>query len=65
MVQFEIIAERNDWGPRQKANEIMLVLKDEALQLATRTYMSMLQELKTWSGKHTLDWKEAYLTTFT
>ena len=36
MVQFEIIAERNDWGPRQKANEIMLVLKDEALQFATR-----------------------------
>jgi len=35
MVQFQIIAERNNWSPRQQADEIMLVLKDEALHFAT------------------------------
>ncbi|VDI55877.1 Hypothetical predicted protein [Mytilus galloprovincialis] len=35
MVQFQIIAERNNWSPRQQTEEILLVLKDEALTFAT------------------------------
>ncbi|CAC5382077.1 unnamed protein product [Mytilus coruscus] len=35
MVQFQIIAERNYWSPRQQTEEIRLVLKDEALTFAT------------------------------
>ncbi|CAC5375794.1 unnamed protein product [Mytilus coruscus] len=35
MVQFQIIAERNKWSPRQQTEEILLVLKDEALTFAT------------------------------
>ncbi|CAC5398754.1 unnamed protein product [Mytilus coruscus] len=32
---FQIIAERNNWSPRQQTEEILLVLKDEALTFAT------------------------------
>ncbi|CAC5383563.1 KIF21 [Mytilus coruscus] len=35
MVQFQIIAERNNWSPRQQTEEILLVLKDEAVTFAT------------------------------
>ncbi|CAC5406444.1 unnamed protein product [Mytilus coruscus] len=35
MVQFQIFAERNNWGPRQQTEEILLVLKDEVLTFAT------------------------------
>lgn len=35
MVQSHIIAERNNWNPRQQAEEIPLDLKDEALSFAT------------------------------
>ena len=35
MIQLQIIAERNNWSPHQQAEEILLVLKDEALNFAT------------------------------
>ncbi|CAC5377965.1 LRP4 [Mytilus coruscus] len=34
-MQFEIIAERNNWDPRRQAEEILLVLKDEAAKFAS------------------------------
>ncbi|CAC5413891.1 unnamed protein product [Mytilus coruscus] len=35
MVQFQIIAERNNWSPRQQTKEILLVIMDEVLTFAT------------------------------
>ena len=35
VMQFEIIAERNNWDPRRQAEEILLVLKDDAAHFAS------------------------------
>ncbi|CAG2246518.1 unnamed protein product [Mytilus edulis] len=34
LMQFEIIADRNNWDPRRQAEEILLILKDEAANFA-------------------------------
>ena len=34
-MQFEIIAERNNWDPRRQAEEIILILKDDAAKFAS------------------------------
>ena len=33
MIQLQMIAERNNWSPHQQAEEILLVLRDEVLNL--------------------------------
>ena len=35
MIQLQIIAERNNWSPHQQKEEILLVLREEALNSAT------------------------------
>jgi hypothetical protein len=59
MIQLQMIAERNNWSPHLQAEEILLVLRDEALYFATEltpeirsSFRLLNAEMERWFGNN-------------